>query len=183
MVELLLARFQGPPKNGCYSFWAFFFFLFFLFLLHVARGCSKKTYFRYFAHPSKASSNIMQQQWSKPKPPPKKVRIVFSETPFLTNFSKNTNFAPPPENCAQNISKNPIFIGSKKVAKLLTLRWPSHWPWNGQVVAKLWLYIYIHVCVCVCVLWCFYLGQLWPFEVLLSGPSLLFTKHCLSKSL
>ena len=31
-------------------------------------------------------------------------------------------------------------------------------------------------------LWCYYLGQVWPFEVLLSGPSLLFTKHCLSKN-
>ena len=30
-------------------------------------------------------------------------------------------------------------------------------------------------------LWCYYLGQVWPFEVLLSGPSLFFTKHCLSK--
>ena len=31
-------------------------------------------------------------------------------------------------------------------------------------------------------LWCYYLGQVWPFEVLLSGPSLFFTKHCLSKN-
>ena len=31
-------------------------------------------------------------------------------------------------------------------------------------------------------LWCYYLGQVWPFEVLLSEPSLLFTKHCLSKN-
>ena len=37
------------------------------------------------------------------------------------------------------------------------------------------IYIYIYK------LWCYYLGQVWPFEVLLSGPSLLFTKHCLSK--
>ena len=37
-------------------------------------------------------------------------------------------------------------------------------------------YIYIYM------LWCYYLGQVWPFEVLLSGPSLLFTKHCLSKN-
>ena len=36
-------------------------------------------------------------------------------------------------------------------------------------------YIYIYM------LWCYYLGQVWPFEVLLSGPSLLFRKHCLSK--
>ena len=38
-------------------------------------------------------------------------------------------------------------------------------------------YIYIYM------LRCYYLGQVWPFEVLLSGPSLLFTKHCLSKTL
>ena len=38
------------------------------------------------------------------------------------------------------------------------------------------MYIYIYM------LWCYYLGQVWPFEVLLSGPSLLFTKHCLSKN-
>ena len=38
------------------------------------------------------------------------------------------------------------------------------------------LYIYIYM------LWCYYLGQVWPFEVLLSGPSLLITKHCLSKN-
>ena len=31
-------------------------------------------------------------------------------------------------------------------------------------------------------LWWYYLGQVWPFEVLLSGPSLLFTKHCLSEN-
>ena len=38
------------------------------------------------------------------------------------------------------------------------------------------LYIYM--------LWCYYLGQVWPFEVLWSGPSLFFfTKHCLSKTL
>ena len=36
-------------------------------------------------------------------------------------------------------------------------------------------HIYIYM------LWCYYLGQVWPFEVLLSGPSLLLTKHCLSK--
>ena len=63
---------------------------------------------------------------------------------------KNTNFAPPPENCAQQISKKkPIFIGSKKggqvidleVAKLLTLKWPT----CGQVVdptAHIYIYIY-----------------------------------------
>ena len=38
---------------------------------------------------------------------------------------------------------------------------------------------YIHIYIYK--LWCYYLGQVWSFEVLLSGPSLFFTKHCLSK--
>ena len=55
------------------------------------------------------------------------------------------------------------------------------------------IYIYMYTCVCIYkhvhtdtyiyMLWCYYLGQVWPFEVLLSGPSLFFTKHCLSKTL
>ena len=36
--------------------------------------------------------------------------------------------------------------------------------------------------VCTYMQWCYHLGQVWPFEVLLSGPSLFFTKHCLSKN-
>ena len=38
-----------------------------------------------------------------------------------------------------------------------------------------------HTHIYIYMLWCYYLGQVWPFEVLLSGPSLFFTKHCLSK--
>ena len=40
------------------------------------------------------------------------------------------------------------------------------------------VYIYIYICM----LWSYYLVQVWPFEGLLSGPSL-FEKHCLSKTL
>ena len=58
--------FQGPPKFGCKFFLGLFlfFFFFFLFLLHLARGCVKKNpiFIGFFAHPSKASSDIMQQQ-------------------------------------------------------------------------------------------------------------------------
>ena len=36
---------------------------------------------------------------------------------------------------------------------------------------------YIHICC-----GSYYLVQVWPFERLLSGPSLFFEKHCLSKS-
>ena len=39
-----------------------------------------------------------------------------------------------------------------------------------------------YMCVYIYTLWCYYLGQVWLFEVLLSGPSFLFTKHCLSKT-
>ena len=45
---------------------------------------------------------------------------------------------------------------------------------SRSVMSHIYIYIYM--------LWCYYLGQVWPFEVLLSGPSLLFTKHCLSKN-
>ena len=31
-------------------------------------------------------------------------------------------------------------------------------------------------------LWCYYLGQVWPFEVLLSGPSLFFYKTLFVKN-
>ena len=49
-------------------------------------------------------------------------------------------------------------------------------PLNLGPVFNFTVYIYIYM------LWCYYLGQVWPFEVLLSGPSLFFTKHCLSKN-
>ena len=152
MVELLPARFQGPPFFGCYLFIGFFFLLF-LFLLHLARGCSKKPNFvGFLAHPSKASSAIMQQQGSKAKTPQKKGAHFFSETPFLTKFfSKTLILHHPLKTVHQKISKNPlliIFIGSKKdgqvidptMAKLLTLLWPK----NGQVIDPT-AYIYIYI--------------------------------------
>ena len=124
--------FSRPPKNWVLLFFLafFFFFFFFLFLLHLARGCAKKTYFyRVFLHtllkhlvPSCSNKEV------KPKLPKKKVHNFFSETPFLTKvFFKNTNFAPPPENCAQKISQNPYFYRLKK-------RWPSYRPYHGQVI-------------------------------------------------
>ena len=147
MVELLPARFQGHPKIGCYFFLAFFFFFFFLFLLHLARGCSKKTYFyRVFLHTLlKHLVTSCSKKEVKPKLPQKKVHNFFWKPLFWpkTTF-KNTNFAPPPENCApKNLQKNPIFIGSKKVAKLLTLPWPSYWPYFAQNVAKLVIFLIV----------------------------------------
>ena len=85
MVELLPARFEGPPFFGCYLFLGLF-FVFLLFSVSSAssnRVCQKKTIFiGFFAHPSKASSDIMQQQRTKPKLPKKKVHNFFSETLF-----------------------------------------------------------------------------------------------------
>ena len=68
MVELLPARFQGPPKNGCYFVFGPFFFVL---LFSVSSASSKRVlkkkpiFIGFFAHPSKASSDIMQQQGSK----------------------------------------------------------------------------------------------------------------------
>ena len=50
-----------------------------------------------------------------------------------------------------------------EVAKLITLERPRGGKTNNSPA-----YIYM--------LWCYYLGQVWPFEVLLSGPSLFFYK-------
>ena len=107
MVELLPARFQGPPKMGCNFFGAFFSF-FVLFLLHLARGCVKKTLFLLvFPHPSKASSDIMQQQSTKPKIAQTKGAHFFSETPFLTIDSKN---APPLKTVHKKNLPKPLFL-------------------------------------------------------------------------
>ena len=144
--------FSRPPKNWVLLFFGPFFFFFFLFLLHLARGCSKKTYFyRFFAHPSKASSDIMQQQGSKAKTPQKKGAHFFSETPFLTKFfSKTLILHHPLKTVHQKISKKPYFYRLKKggqvidptVAKLLTLLWPK----CGQVIdPTAYIYIYIYM--------------------------------------
>ena len=85
----------------------------------------------------------------KPKLPPKKVHIFFGNLFFdQKQLSKTLILHHPLKIVRKKSQNNPIFIGSKKVAKLLTLRWPSYWPWNGQNVAKLLtlqhIYIYIY---------------------------------------
>ena len=45
-------------------------------------------------------------------------------------------------------------------------------------VQRIYIYIYIYIVA----IYAIYIYIYWPFEVLLSGPSLLFTKHCLSKN-
>ena len=42
--------------------------------------------------------------------------------------------------------------------------------------ACLSLFLYTYIYIYIYMLWCYYLGQVWPFEVLLSGPSLFFYK-------
>ena len=133
---------------GVHFFWAFFFFLF-LFLLHLVRGCSKKPIFIGFLHtPLKHLVTSCSNKEVKPKLPKK--RCTFFRKPLFwpkTTF-KNTNFAPPPENCAPKISQNPYFYRLKKggqvidptVAKLLTLKWPK----CGQVIDPT-AYVYIYM--------------------------------------
>ena len=90
-----------------------FFFFFFLFLLHLARGCAKKPYFyRVFWHTLlKHLVTIMQQQWSEAKTHQKKGAIFFQKTLFWPNsFSRNTNLAPPPHNCAPKNLPKPLFL-------------------------------------------------------------------------
>ena len=131
-MELLPVRFQGPPQKWVLFFLGpFFVLLVFLFLLHLARGCSKKTIFIGFLHTLlKHQVTSCSNNQVKPKLPPKKCTFFFfffSETPFFDQkqLSKTLILHPAPE-IVHNKSKKTIFIGSKKVAKLLTLRWPSY---------------------------------------------------------
>ena len=63
-VELLPARFQGPPKMGVTSF-CLVFSSFSVSSASSKRVLKKTIFIGFFAHPSKASSDIMQQQSSK----------------------------------------------------------------------------------------------------------------------
>ena len=101
------------------------------------RVLKKNLSYRVFEHPSKACSNIMQQQSSKPwTPPPKKVRNLFWETPFFEQkqLCKTLILHHPLKTVHwKKTPKTPTFVGSKKggqvidleVAKLLTLEWPA----------------------------------------------------------
>ena len=153
MVELLPARFQGPPKMGVIFFGPFFFFLL-LFSVSSAsskRVCKKKPIFvGFFAHPSKHLVTSCSNNQVKPKLPPKKVHNFFSETPFVDQFfSKTLILHHPLKTVHQKISKKAYFYRLKKggqvidptVAKLLTLLWPK----CGQVIdPTAYIYIYIY---------------------------------------
>ena len=121
MVELLPARFQGPPFFGCYFFLTFFFLLFSVSSASSKRVCQNNPIFiGFFAHPSKASSLIMQQQGSKAKTPQKKVHNFFFGNPFFDQFfSKTLILHHPLKTVHQKISKKPYFYRLKK-------RWPSY---------------------------------------------------------
>ena len=118
-----LPVFKAPHFLGVTFFLVFFFvFFFFLFLQHLARGCSKKPYFyRFFAHPSKASSASMQQQGGEAKTPQKKGAHFFFGNPFFDQlfFSKTLILHHPLKTVHQKISQNPYFYRLKK-------RWPGY---------------------------------------------------------
>ena len=164
MVELLPARFQGPPKNGCYFFLGLFFLFFFLFLLHLARGCSKTTYFYRFLHTLlKHLVTSCSNNQVKPKLPPKKVHNFFFGNLFFDQkqLSKTLILHRPLKTVHSKNLKNPIFIViDLTVAKLLTLRWPSY---VAKLLTLQHIYIYIY---CEVIVWArfgrfrgYYLGQ------------------------
>ena len=139
------------PHFWVLLFWGLFFFFFFsVSSASSNRVCNKKPIFiGFFAHPSKTSSDIMQQQGSKAKTPQKKGAQFFSETPFWPIFIfKPLILHHPLKTVQKKISKKPYFYRLKK-------RWPSYWPKGGQVIdptlAKKWpsywpysIYIYIY---------------------------------------
>ena len=114
-----LPVFKAPPKLGVTFFWAFF-LPFSVSSASSKRVCQKKTYFIGFLHTllkhlvTSCSNN--QLNLNSPK---KGAQFFFGNPIFDQIFAKNTNFAPPPENCAQKISQNPYFYRLKK-------RWPSY---------------------------------------------------------
>ena len=165
--------FSRPPQK-----WMLFFGFFLLFSVSSAsskRVLKKPYFYRVFAHPSKASSDIMQQQGQK------KSTHFFRKPLFFyqKQLSKTLILHHPLKNCAQKISQNPYFYRLKK-------RWPSYWPYRGQVIdlkmAKMWpsywpYSIYIYICCGVIILAKF--GLLRCYSL---GQVCFFTKHCLSQN-
>ena len=157
-VELLPARFLAPPpENGCKFFSPFVFSCFSVSSASNKRVFQKKAYFyRVFEHPSKVSSNIMQQQTPKPCTSPKtSAPPIFGKPRFWPKATfQNTNFAPPPENCALKKFKQALFYRLRKggqvidleVAKLLTLKTPK----CGQVIDPT---AYIYICAGELISW------------------------------
>ena len=153
MLELLPARFQGPPKMDVIFFLAFVFFSsFFSGSSASSKRLLKKTLFLWFflhtllKHLVASCSN----KEVKPKLPKKRCTFFSGNLCFdQKQLSKALILHHPLKTVHQKSPQTPIFKGSKKVAKLLTLPWPSYWPQNGQNVAKLLtlqhIYIYIYI--------------------------------------
>ena len=126
-AELLSARFQGPPQNGC-CFLGFFSLLVSLVLLHLASGCSKNPIFIGFLNTLLKQKHLVRScSNSQLNPQPPVHNLFFSGFFFDQKQLFETLILHHPLKIVhRKNSKNPTFIGSKKVAKLLTLRWPSY---------------------------------------------------------
>ena len=143
--------FSRPPQKWVLLVFGPFLFFFFLFLLHLGRGCSKKPNFYRFLHTLvKHLVTSCSNNQVKPKLPPKKVHIFFSENLFFDQKqrSKTLILHHPLKIVHQKLSKKPYFYRLKKggqvidlrVAKLLTLKWPK----CGQLIdPTAHIYIYI----------------------------------------
>ena len=147
-MELLPARFQGLPKNGCYIFWAFFFLVFF-----VSSACRKrvlqKPIFIGFLHTLlKHLVTSCSNKQVKPKLPQKRCTFFFGNPFFDQKQLSKTLILHHPLKTVHNKSQKTYFYRLKKggqvidleVAKLLTLKWPK----CGQVIDPT-AYIYIYM--------------------------------------
>ena len=150
-----LPVFKAPQKMGVTLFLAFFFLLFFLFLLHLARGCSKKTIFIGFLFAHTLLKHLVtscSNNQVKPKLPQKKVHNFFVRNLFVDQkqLSKTLILHHPLKTVHTKSQKKTYFYRLKK-------RWPSYWPYGGQVIdlkmAKMWpsywpysIYIYERRC-------------------------------------
>ena len=123
------------------------------------------------------SVSIFQHEKEKNK----KCNFLFENLIFDNpKFCKNTILTHCDTICVTKKAKKHYKTGEKTAKKnldqfltynldqFLTYKTPNLGPVFNSTA-----YIYI--------LWCYFLGQVWPFEVLLSGPSLLLTKHCFVK--
>ena len=127
------------------------------------------------------------KKWKKRSVPPARKSLV--QKPWCIFFPNKRVHATALSNSGHAKFVSILFAHSTKVALPCN---PSRMP-NCRVTAILmcwwipkmilidrvscYIYIYIYIC-CGVIIW----AKFWPFEVLLSGPSLLFTKHCLSKN-
>ena len=145
---------KKPFFIGFFAIFPFLFFFFFLFLFsNIKKKKNKKCNFLF--------ENLI---FDNPK---------FCKNTILTHCDTIcvTKKAKKHYKLGKNSKKNLDQFLTYNLDQFLTYKTPNLGP-----VFNFTAHIYIYM------LWCYYLGQVWPFEVLLSGPSLLFTKYCLSKN-